>query len=55
MQIKGKRLLADPSKSVKFITDRFDECEKECKGKNEIIKELNEKVSALTEISKVLE
>ena len=54
-QIKGKRSLADLSKSVKFITDRFDKCEKEREGKNEIIKELNEKVSALAEISKVLE
>ena len=51
MQIKGKQSLADLSKSVKFITDKFDKNEKECKEKNKIIKELNEEVSALTEIS----
>ena len=54
-QIKGEQSLADLSKSVKFITDKFDEYEKEREGKNEIIKKLNEKVSALTERSKVLE
>ena len=48
-------MLADLSKSVKFITDKFDEYEKEHVEKNKIIKELNEKVSALTERSKVLE
>ena len=36
-------------KSVKFITDKFDEYGKERQEKNEIIKKLNEKVSALTE------
>ena len=54
-QIKGEQSLTDLSKSVKFITDKFDEYEKEREGKNEIIKKLNEKVSALTERSKVLE
>ena len=54
-QIKGKQLLADLSKSVKFITDKFDEYEKEREEKNKIIKELNEKVSALTERTKNLE
>ena len=53
--IKGEQSLADLSKSVKFITDKFDEYEKEREEKNEIIKKLNEKVSALTEKSKVLE
>ena len=28
-QIKGEQLLADLSKSVKFITDKFEEYEKE--------------------------
>ena len=55
MQIKGEQSLADLSKSVKFITDKFDEYEKEREEKNKIIKELNEKVSAFTERSKVLE
>ena len=54
-QNKGEQSLADLSKSVKFITDTFDEYEKECEEKNEIIKKLNEKVSALTEKSKFLE
>ena len=53
--IKGEQSLADLSKSVKFITDTFDEYEKEHEEKTEITKKLNEKVSALTERSKVLE
>ena len=39
-RIKGKQLLADVSKSVKFITDKFNEYEKEREGKNEIIKKI---------------
>ena len=54
-QIKGKQSLADLSKSVKFVTDNFDEYEKERKEKNKIVKKLNEKVFALTERSNVLE
>ena len=54
-QIKGQQSLVDLSKSVKFITDKFDEYEKEREEKNKIMKKLNEKVSALTERSKVLE
>ena len=54
-QIKGKQLLADLSKSVKFITDKFDEYEEEREEKNKIIKELNEKGSAWTERTKNLE
>ena len=53
--IKGELSLTDLSKSVKFITDKFDEYEKEREEKNKTIKELNEKVFALTERSKVLE
>ena len=53
-QIKGEQSLVDLSKSVKFITDKFDEYEKEREEKNKIMKKLNEKVSALTERSKVL-
>ena len=48
-------MLADLSKSVKFITDKFDEYEKEREEKYKIIKELNENISALTKRSKVLE
>ena len=54
-QIQGKQLLADLSKSVTFITYKFDKYEKEREEKNKIIKELNEKVSALTERTKNLE
>ena len=46
-QIKGQQSLADLSKSVKFITDKLDEYEKEREAKNEIIKKLREKVSYL--------
>ena len=53
MQINGEESLADLPKLIKFITDMFDEYEKEPDEKN--IKELNEKVSVLTERSKVLE
>ena len=42
-QITGEKSLADLSKSVKFMTDKFDEYEKEHEEKNEIIKKLNEK------------
>ena len=41
---KGEQSLADLSKSVKFITDKFDKYEKEREEKNEIIKRINEKV-----------
>ena len=54
-QIKGKQPLVDLSNSVKLITDKFDKYEKKRQEKNKIIKALNEKVSALTERSKVLE
>ena len=53
-QIKGEQLLTGLSKSVKFITDEFEEYEKEREEKNKIIKKLNEKVSALTERSNVI-
>ena len=54
-EITGELSLADLSKSVKFITDKFDEYEKEREEKNKTIEELNEKVSHLTERSKVLQ
>ena len=47
-------MLTGLSKSVKFITDKFEEYEKEREEKNKIIKKLNEKVSALTERSNVI-
>ena len=54
-QIKGEQSLADLSKPVKFITDKIVEFGTERQKKNKIIKERNEKVSALTERSKVHE
>ena len=48
-------MLADVSKSIKSITDKFDQYEEQREEKNQIIKKLNEKVSALTKRSKVLE
>ena len=47
-QIKGEQSLANLSKSVKFITDKFDKYEMEREEKNEIIIKLIEKVTALT-------
>ena len=47
-QIKGEQSLANLSKSVKFITDKFDKYEMEREEKNEIITKLIEKVTALT-------
>ena len=55
MLIKGEQSLADLSKSFKFITDKFDKYKKERDEKNKIMKELNQKVSALTERIKDLE
>ena len=54
-QIKCEQLLAELSKSDRFNADMFDEYEKEREEKYKTIKRLNEKVSALTERSKVLE
>ena len=47
-QIKGEQSLANLSKSVKFIADKFDKYEMEREEKNEIITKLIEKVIALT-------
>ena len=48
-------MLAELSKSVRFNADKFDEYEKEREEKYKTIKRLNEKVSAWTERSIVLE
>lgn len=48
-QIKGERQLIDLTKSVKYISDQFDIYEKDRKEKEEIIKNLEEKVSYLSD------
>ena len=48
MHIKGKRQLFDLAKSVKSITSKFDELEKDQKKKEKIIKYLKGEVSYLS-------
>ena len=48
-QIKGEQQLIDLTKSVKYISEQFDEYEKDRKEKEEIIKILEGKVNNLTE------
>ena len=55
-QIKGEKQLADLSESIKFMSDKFDEFEKEGQEQKKVIEEvrgdvssLNEKLNGLTE------
>ena len=48
-QIIGEQQLIDLTKSVKYISEQFDEYEKDRKEKEEIIKSLEVKVNNLTE------
>ena len=48
-QIKGEQQLIDLTKSVKYISEQFDEYEKDRKEKEEIIKNLDGKVNNLNE------
>ena len=48
-QIKGKKLLVDLSESIKFMSDKFDEFEKEKQEQKKIIEELRGEVSSLNE------
>ena len=48
-QIKGEQQLIDLTKSVKYISEQFEEYEKDRKEKEEIIKNLEGKVNNLTE------
>ena len=48
-QIKGEQQLIDLTKSVKYISEQFDEYEKDRKEKEEIIKNLEGKMNNLTE------
>ena len=49
MHIKGKKQLVDPAESVKFMTSKFDELQKDQKEKENIINNLKDKVSYLPE------
>ena len=40
MHIKGEKQLVDPAESVKFMTSKFDELEKDQKEKEKIINNL---------------
>ena len=48
-QIKGEQQLIDLTESVKYISEQFDEYERDRKEKEEIIKNLEGKVNNLTE------
>ena len=49
MHIKDKKQLIDLAESVKFITSKFDELEKDRKEKEKIINNLKGEVSYLSE------
>ena len=49
MHIKGKKPLVDLAESVKFMTSKFDELEKDWKEKEKIINNLKGEVSYLSE------
>ena len=48
-QIKGEKQLADLSEWIKFMSDKFDEFEKERQEQKKVIEELQGKVSSLNE------
>ena len=48
-QIKGEKQLADLSNSIKFISHKFDEFEKEREEQKKVIEELRGEVSSLNE------
>ena len=48
-QIKGKKHLADLSESIKFMSNKFDEFEKERQEQKKVIEELRGEVSSLNE------
>ena len=48
-QIKGEKQLADLSKSIKFISHKFDEFEKEREEQKKVTEELRGEVSSLNE------
>ena len=46
-QIKGQKQLADLSESIKFMSDKFDEFEKERQEQKNVIEELRGVVSSM--------
>ena len=54
-QIKGDKQLADLTQSVKPMSEKFNEFEKDCKGKEKIINRLKQEVNGLKESVKSLE
>ena len=48
-QIKGEKQLADLSESIKFMSDKFDQFEKERQEQKKVIEELRGEVSSLNE------
>ena len=48
-QIKGQKQLSDLTDSVQLISDKFNECEKDRKAKDELIIKLQTKVTELTD------
>ena len=48
-QIKGEKQLADLTESIKFMSDKFDEFEKERHEQKMVIEELRGDVSSLNE------
>ena len=55
MHIKGEKQLVDLAESVKFMTPKFDELEKDWKEKEKIINNLKGEVSYLSERSRKME
>ena len=48
-QIKGKKLLVDLSESIKFMSDKFDEFEKERQVQKQVTEELRGEASSINE------
>ena len=48
-QIKGEKQLADLTESIKFMSDKFDQFEKERKEQKKVIEDLRGEVSSLNE------
>ena len=48
-QIKGEKQLGDPSESIKFMPDKFDDFEKDRHEQKKVIEELRGDVSSLNE------
>ena len=55
MQLKGNKLLANLTQSVRLMSEKFDEFEKDHKEKEKIINGLTQEVNGLKERVKSLE